>query len=61
MSCLLLCVYALWLQVHDIDGRLAEVVALLQQHGFQHVVCEQMGQLKGSYLHNVYAAKSRRT
>jgi len=42
------------MEVHDLDGRLAEVTALLDRHGF-HVVVEQDPLLKGSILYNLFA------
>ena len=44
-------------EVHDYDGRLAEVLALLRTHGFD-VTSEQPASLKDSNLHMVYATRS---
>jgi hypothetical protein len=46
-----------WLQVHDIDDRVAVVVALLKQHGFNSVVVQQPGALTGTDLYNLYAVR----
>lgn len=45
-------------EVHDIDGRLQRVTALLEAHGFS-VVAEQEQALRGSALHNLYATRAR--
>ncbi|WP_435881521.1 FkbM family methyltransferase [Streptomyces orinoci] len=45
------------IELHDIDGRLAEVEALLKDHGFE-VVCEQADSLlHNTVLYNVYARR----
>ncbi|MGW2748299.1 amino acid adenylation domain-containing protein [Streptomyces sp. NPDC001450] len=45
------------IELHDVDGRLAEVEALLKGHGFE-VVCEQGGSLlHDTVLYNVYARR----
>jgi FkbM family methyltransferase len=44
------------LEVHDFDGRLGEVTALLESKGFRLVV-EQDDFYEGSILYNVYAIK----
>ncbi|GAA0495301.1 hypothetical protein GCM10010361_70880 [Streptomyces olivaceiscleroticus] len=41
-------------EVHDVDGRLAEVLTLLRGHGYE-VTCEQDQLLDNTALHNVYA------
>lgn len=46
------------LEVHDIDGRLAEVKRLLSESaGFQVLAVEQDINLRGSTLYNIYAAR----
>jgi hypothetical protein len=45
------------LQVHDIDGRLLQVVSLLEQHGFSNITTEQPPHLLGTDLHNLYATR----
>ncbi|PMQ04698.1 Tyrocidine synthase 3 [Dyella sp. AD56] len=45
-------------EVHDIDGRLQRVSALLEAHGF-FVVAEQAEALRGAALHNLYATRTR--
>jgi FkbM family methyltransferase len=45
-------------EVHDIEGRLARVRALLEGHGFS-VVCEQDAALRGTALHNLYATRAQ--
>jgi FkbM family methyltransferase len=42
------------MEVHDLDGRLAEVVGLLESHGFR-VIVEQDPLLTGSILYNLFA------
>jgi hypothetical protein len=42
------------MEVHDLQGELAEVTGLLEGHGF-HVVVEQDPLLKGSILYNLFA------
>ena len=45
-------------EVHDIDGRLAEVKGLLTEHaGFQVTAVEQDINLRGSTLYNIYAIR----
>ncbi|WP_329619117.1 amino acid adenylation domain-containing protein [Streptomyces sp. NBC_01255] len=45
------------IELHDVDGRLAQVEALLTDHGFE-VVCEQdSGLLHNTVLYNVYARR----
>jgi amino acid adenylation domain-containing protein/non-ribosomal peptide synthase protein (TIGR01720 family)/FkbM family methyltransferase len=44
------------IEVHDEHGRLAEIVALLQQHGFTTIV-EQEAQLAGTDLYTIYAIR----
>jgi FkbM family methyltransferase len=46
------------LEVHDFDGRLAEVTSLLESKGFSLIV-EQDDFYEGSILYNVYAVKPR--
>lgn len=41
-------------EVHDLDGKLAAVVGLLERHGFR-VVVEQDSLLEGSVLYNFFA------
>jgi amino acid adenylation domain-containing protein/FkbM family methyltransferase len=43
-------------EVHDEDGRLAAITALLEQRGFR-VVVDQEASLVGTNLHNVYAVR----
>ena len=45
------------IEVHDEDGRLAEIVGLLERRGFATVV-EQETQLAGTDLHTVYATRA---
>ena len=46
------------IEVHDIDGRLAEVKRLLTvDAGFQVTAVEQDRNLKGSTLYNIYATR----
>lgn len=45
-------------QVHDIDGRVSQVVSLLQGHGFVHVTVDQLGHLQGTDLFNLYATRT---
>jgi exonuclease V gamma subunit len=48
-------------QVHDINGRLAEVLQLLRERAdFQHVTFEQDAQLAGSNLYGVFAVRAPR-
>ena len=48
------------LEVHDIDGRLAEVKRLLTEHaGFHVTAVEQDRNLRGSTLFNIYAVRHR--
>lgn len=46
------------LEVHDVAGRLAAVLALLREHGFDSLVSEQEPGLEGTVLHNVFARRS---
>lgn len=48
------------LEVHDFDGRLAEVTSLLESKGFDLIV-EQDDFYEGSILYNLYAIKPRST
>ncbi len=48
---------ALVIEVHDIDGRLEEVRALLARHGFDHVVVEAEAGFESTVLRNVYATR----
>jgi acyl carrier protein len=43
-------------EVHDLDGRLAQITSLLESHGFTLEV-EQDGSLADSTLYNVYAVR----
>jgi len=45
------------LEVHNINGRLAEVVALLRQQHFSEVTTDQPGSMEGSEMWNVYACR----
>ena len=47
------------IEVHDIDGRLAEVTALLRSRGFE-VVAEQEASLAGTGIRRVYATRGPR-
>ncbi len=44
------------LEVHDVEGRLAQVLALLERHGFE-VAAEQDLELSGTALYNLYARR----
>ena len=44
-------------EVHDVDGRLATIVALLRGHGFTHVITEQEPAFEGTWLHNLWARR----
>ena len=44
------------LEVHDVEGRLAQVLALLERHGFA-VAAEQDLELSGTALYNLYARR----
>jgi FkbM family methyltransferase len=44
-------------EVHDVDGRLALIEALLNRHGFT-VSVEQDASLRGTRLHNLYARRA---
>jgi FkbM family methyltransferase len=44
-------------EVHDLDGRLAKVTALLKDNGFQNIVVEQEPLFRGSEIHNLYAQR----
>ncbi|MBV9774301.1 MAG: FkbM family methyltransferase [Gemmatimonadetes bacterium] len=46
------------LEVHDLDGALDRVTALLDRHGFE-VVAEQDEMYVGSHLYNLYARRPR--
>jgi hypothetical protein len=46
------------MEVHDLEGRLATVVGLLQEKGFTQVVVEQQPFLRGYETHNLYALRS---
>lgn len=48
-------------QVHDLDGRLQQVAALLRRHGFDSVVWEQDAELAGSTLYNLWATRRSRS
>jgi FkbM family methyltransferase len=45
------------IEVHDVDGRLAAVRALLEKHGFE-VFAEEESMLSGTGLYTVYAKRS---
>lgn len=45
------------LEVHDLEGRLAQIMALLQQKGFEHIVCQQSKELEGSVLFTLYCRR----
>ena len=45
-------------EVHDLDGRLAEITALLERHGFE-VAAEQDTALQGIDIYNLYAWRPR--
>ncbi|MEY2502857.1 MAG: hypothetical protein QOI07_3191 [Verrucomicrobiota bacterium] len=44
------------MEVHDLDGRLSQIVDLLSDHGYD-VISEQDDLYRGSNLHNVYAVR----
>ena len=46
-------------EVHDIDGRLARIQALLRDHGLTEMVTEQEEALLHTKLSNVYAHRPR--
>jgi hypothetical protein len=46
-------------EVHDIDGRLARIEALLLQHGLTEIVTEKEEALVHTKLSNVYAHRPR--
>lgn len=46
------------LEVHDIDGRLRQVVSLLEAHGFE-VTVQQEAMLKETGMYNVYCVRPR--
>ncbi|MCX4904334.1 non-ribosomal peptide synthetase [Streptomyces sp. NBC_00878] len=45
------------IELHDVDGRLAEVEALLKDHGFEVVYEQDSGLLHNTALYNVYARR----
>jgi hypothetical protein len=45
------------LEVHDSNGRLAEVTALLRAAGFSRITSDQPGAMTGTDLYNVFALK----
>lgn len=45
------------LEVHDLDGRLAEIEALLASHGLEQITVEQEPALKDSGIYTVFARK----
>jgi phthiocerol/phenolphthiocerol synthesis type-I polyketide synthase E len=47
------------LEVHDLEGRLGEIIALLVRRGFR-VTVEQDELLRGSVLYNLFAVRERR-
>jgi hypothetical protein len=56
--CVALLLLLLLLQVHDIKGRLDQVVSLLKQLGFSRVTVEQPSHLQGTDLYNLYATRA---
>jgi hypothetical protein len=46
-------------EVHDIDGRLARIEALLRNHGLTEMVTEKEDALAHTKLSNVYAHRPR--
>jgi hypothetical protein len=46
-------------EVHDIDGRLEQIRALLEHHGY-HLTIQQEAVLKDTSLHSIYAVRSER-
>ncbi|HSF42718.1 MAG TPA: amino acid adenylation domain-containing protein [Thermoanaerobaculia bacterium] len=47
------------IEVHDLDGQMARVVWLLEQHGF-NVTVDQDVQLRGTEIYNLYAVRLSR-
>ena len=45
------------LEVHDLDGRLTKVMALLKENGFATIEVEQEPLFKGSEIYNLYALR----
>jgi FkbM family methyltransferase len=45
------------LEVHDLDGRLTKVMALLKENGFTTIAVEQEPLFKGSEIYNLYALR----
>ncbi len=45
-------------EVHDLDGRLAQVTALLKENGFPNIVVEQEPLFRGSEIYNLYARRA---
>lgn len=46
------------MEVHDLDGRLAQVCALLQAHGLDRLVVEQAPALRALGIHQLWAGRS---
>jgi hypothetical protein len=44
--------------VHDLDGRLETMTALLREHGLSEIVVDQPPTLTGSNIHSVFARRS---
>ncbi len=44
-------------EVHDLDGRLAKVEALLAENGLEHIHVEQEPLFRGSEIYNLYARR----
>ena len=47
------------IEIHDVDGRVAEIRRRLERHGFE-IQVEQDELYRGSNLHNLYATRPRR-
>eukprot|EP00854_Cymbomonas_tetramitiformis_P002792 gene2792-3584_t len=46
------------MEVHDLDGNLEKIVAILNNAGFEKVITEQPGTMKDSTLWNLYARRA---
>ena len=44
-------------EVHDLNGRLAKVMALLAENGLEHIHVEQEPLFRGSEIYNLYARR----
>jgi hypothetical protein len=45
------------IEIHDVDGRVEKITALLKEHGLSQITVDQEPIFKGSNIFNLYALR----